>query len=294
MHNLNSLETFIRVVEANSFTKAAGLRNISRAAVSKQINQLEADLGVTLLLRTTREIVLTSEGQLVYEEGRRILENVIEVEAMLSGLKEEATGQLNIISGPVFAHKYIFPNLQKFFKKHPKINLKIDLRHLMPNMIEEKIDVVAGVFGGGPPDAIQRTAFMTRRLFCASPAYLKGKGKLKKPEDLATHTLFAHPVSPNDPHILLKGGKHFNMQPKLILNDQMTLKTCAMEGLGIAYIQHHVVEKELLSKELVEVLSDYSEQENTIPINLYYFKRKYLHSKVRAFIDYIMSNIPSR
>jgi DNA-binding transcriptional LysR family regulator len=291
MHNLNNVETFIFVVETNSFTRAAKVRGISRAAASKHVRQLEENLGVMLLVRSTREIALTDEGKIVYEECRRILDSVSEVEAMLSGLKDEPSGLLSVVSGPVFSHNYIIPYLDEFIKKYPKISLKLDLRHLMPNMLEEKVDVVVGVYGSAPPDAIQRTVIQTRRIMCASPTYLMQAGRPKKPEDLLEHVLIIHPVHPNDSSIVLKGDKKFNLAPNVIINDQLAIKKCALNNMGIVYVQSHVVMQELQKGSLVEILQDFTEKKDNIPIFLYYLQRRYLHSKIRVFIDFIINNV---
>jgi len=294
MRNLNNVETFILVVETNSFTRAAKVRGISRAAASKQVRQLEDELGVALLMRSTREIVVTAEGQIVYEECRRIMENVTEVEAILSGLKDEPSGLLSVVSGPVFANKYIIPYLAEFIEHYPKIHLKLDLRHLMPNMMEEKVDVVVGVYGTAPPDAIQRSVIQTRRIMCASPTYLKKIGRPKKPADLLKHSLIIHPVHPNDSSIILKGGKQLNHMPTVTINDQLAIKRCALNDMGVAYIQRHVVEQELQDGSLVEVLQDYMEKKDSISIFLYYLQRRHLHSKIRVFIDFVINNIERR
>jgi len=260
MRNLNYVETFIQVVETNSFTRAAKARCISRAAASKQVRKLEEELGVTLLVRSTRTITLTDEGQLVYEECRRIMDNVVEVEGMLSGLKEEPSGYLSVVSGPVFANKYIMPNLAEFIERYPNINLRLNFRHLMPNMHEEKVDIVVGVYGSGPPDAIQRSVILTRRVLCASPNYLKKRGTPKLPEDLLRHSLIIHPISPHDTRILLKGDKQINLKPTVIINDQLAIKGCAHNGVGIVFIQPHVVEEELRDGTLTEVLPEYMDK----------------------------------
>jgi DNA-binding transcriptional LysR family regulator len=291
MRNLNNIETFIHVVETNSFTRAAKVRGISRAAVSKQVRQLEDDLGVSLLMRSTREVVVTLEGQIVYDECRQIIDRVTEVEALLSGLKDEPTGLLSVVSGPVFANKYIIPYLAEFIGLYPRIHLKLDLRHLMPNMIEEKVDIVVGVYGAAPPDAIQRAVIQTRRIMCASPAYLKKVGRPKKLEDLLKHSLIIHPVHPNDSSIILKGGKQLNQLPTIIINDQLAIKRCALNEMGIAYIQRHVVEQELQNETLVEVLQEYMEKKDSISIFLYYLQRRYPHSKIRVFIDFLIKKV---
>lgn len=291
MKNLNNIETFILVVETSSFTRAAKMRGVSKAAVSKQIRQLEDDFKVSLLTRSTREIVLTDEGKIVYEECRQIIDSVTEVEAILSGLKGEPSGILSVVSGPVFANKYIIPYLPEFIRQYPKIHLKLSLGHLMPKMIEEKVDVVVGVYGEAPPDAIQRAVIQTRRMMCASPAYLKKVGRPKKPADLLKHSLIIHPVHPNDSSIILKGGKQLNQLPTVIINDQLAIKRCALNDMGIAYIQRHVVEQELQEGTLVEVLEEYMEKKDSITIFLYYLQRRYLHSKIRVFIDFLIKNI---
>lgn len=287
MHNLNHVETFILVVETNSFTRAAKARGISKAAASKHVNQLENELGVTLFARSTREITLTSEGKIVFEECRRIMDNILEIEGILSGLKEEPSGILSVVSGPVFAHKYIIPHLAEFIEKYPKINLRLNFHHLMPNMLEEKVDIVIGVFGDGPLDAIQQTVLWTRRIMCASPEYLKRHGNPKQPKELINHPIIIHPVNPDDTIIQLKAAKQLKVTPRVIVNDQLAIKRCVLNGIGIAYLQQHVVDEELREGALIEVLKKHMAKEASIPINLFYLQRRQLHSKIRSFIDFI-------
>lgn len=288
MDNLNYVKTFILVVETNSFTRAAKARRISRAAASKHVSKLENELGVALLARSTREVLLTDEGQLIYDECRRIMDNVAEIEAILSGLKEEPSGMLTVVSGPVFAHKYIIPHLGEFLEKYPKIRLKLIFRHLMPNMLEEKVDIVVGVFGEGPMNAIQRTVILTRRILCASPDYLKRFGCPHHPKDLLEHPIIIHPVNPEDSVIQLKLDKQIKLTPRVIVNDQLAIKHCVLSGMGIAYLQRHVVDQELREGVLEEVLQNYMEKKDTIPINLYYLQSRHLHSKIRLFIDFLI------
>ncbi len=291
MKNLNQMETFILVVETGSFTRAAKARGISKAAASKQIVQLENEMGVALLNRSTRNFALTDEGKFIYDECRKIVDNVAEIEAMLSELKAEPSGVLSVISGPVFGQKYILPYLKEFIQRYPKINLKLNFRYLMPNMLEEKVDVVVGVFGSPSIDTIQKTVVKTRRILCASPAYLQGKETPQRPKDLFDHILMIHPDYPDDVTIQLKMDKKIKLIPRIISNDQLTLKRYVLEGMGIAYLHRHVVEDDLLSGRLIEILEDYMEKENTILINLYYLQKRHLPAKIRCFIDFISDNL---
>lgn len=288
MYSLKNIETFVLVVEAKSFSHVAKMQSLSRAAISKQIAMLEESLGITLLIRSTRAIALTEEGELIYQECRRVLENIKEVEGMLSTFKEEPSGHLSVVMGPVIANKYIIPHLAKFTQKYPKIDLNLNFRHTMPNMLEEKIDIVVGVFGSGPPDAIQRNVLSTRRVLCASPTYLKKAGTPKNLESLKKHPLIMHPISPTNTSITLKGGKELDIKPSVIINDQLAIRRCALSDMGIVYVQRHVVDEDIAQGTLVEVLKDQLEKKDTIPIHMYYLQRRYLHSKIRLFIDFIL------
>ena len=291
MKNLDHMTTFIKVVETKSFTRASHLQNISRAAVSKQIRMLEEELGVTLLERSTRSVALTEEGRLVYEECLTIRDTIESMQAMLSGLQKEPSGQLSVVCGPVFANTYIVPHLAKFMARYPKIKLILNFGHQMPNMQEEKIDVVIAVYGAASPDAVQRCVIRTRPILCASPSYLKKSKKIQSLEDLLEHPVIIHPISPRSTAIEVRGGKTFNVQPSAIMNDQLAIKQCALNGAGVAFLQHHVVQEELKKGQLVELLPQYMETHDTIAIYLYYLSRRFLHSKIRAFVDFVSEQV---
>ncbi len=288
MKNLNRIQTFVLVVEKNGITPAAKHLGISPAAVSKQIKELEKELNIQLLTRTTRRIQLTQEGELYYSHCQKILEQLNEAESLISQLHKEPTGNLRILSGPHFANHYIFPHLREFMMKFPKITIDLELAQRMPNLAKENIDIVIGLSLPGLPDYIGRKVITTRDVLCASPSYLKHYDSPNKPKDLVNHHFITHSQRHPDNLLTFKNGEEIRLPPLLRLNDTRAMRECAVKGLGFIRVHEYVVSNSLDKGELVEILSEYMEPKKTIPIYLYYAKSEFLHSKIRTFIDFIL------
>lgn len=289
MSKFNQIFAFIAVVEANSFAKAARNLNISTPAVSKQVTALEKGLGVELLHRTTRRLELTDAGRLYFDHCKKLLIEVEEAERLISAIRSEPIGTLNVISGRYFAERYIFPLLKEFVQKYPQVELNIELAERIPDILNEKIDLVVGYSISGPPTATQRKIATTTYAICASPDYLKKFGTPQKPLDLADHHYIAHSMRKPDNILAFPDGTQVHLNAVLKINDSKALTQCALEGLGIIKVHRYIVAESLEKGTLVEILSQFKEPE--IPIYLYYQESRHLQPKIRHFVDFILNSI---
>lgn len=288
MLNPTLLITFIEVVNRGSMANAARHLKITPAAVSKHILALENDLGLQILNRSTRRIELTDEGQIYFDHAKRILEAYREADSAISDSKEEPSGVLKLVCGPEIGSLYLFPFLQEFHERYPKLRLNIDVTQTVPNLEREKVDIVLGLSSGIPSNCIQRTLRYSRWIFCASPEYLKKYGVPKKPPDLVDHNIITHSMRrPNDV-IKFKKGETLHFEPVLYLNDTRSMKMCALHGMGIVQLHDYIVAEDLQEKRLVEILKGYSEQKKTIPIHISYLQTSFVHIKIRKFIDFML------
>ena len=177
---MRNLATFIEVVHRGTMAAASRQLNITPAAISKQIQSLELELGVQLFKRSTRHIELTSEGKIYFEHAKQILEAYKKAEAALSVRKEEPEGLLRIICGPEFGNLHLLPNLKKFQELYPKLRLHLEFTQHMPDLEKEDVDVVVGLTSRIPLNYVQRSLMHARWTFCASPDYLKKFGSAEK------------------------------------------------------------------------------------------------------------------
>jgi DNA-binding transcriptional LysR family regulator len=284
MSKWERITAFIDVVEENGFAAAAKKQGISTAAISRKISQLEADLKVTLLSRTTRQLSLTESGKLYYQGCKKSVGTLDDIETDLMASQQEVMGMLRLTSNRYFATRYLIPHLPVFMAQHPKLKVSLELAERFPDFVQEDIDLVFGVSMEGPLDLVRKRVAVTRYVLCASPGYLKQYGTPETPADLIKHRYLTHSMrSPNN-RLIFKGNKELYLEPILWLNDSQALLECALLGMGIIALHEYVVDDALQSGQLVELLRAY--QEPRVPVFLYYRQQRYLQPKIRQFIDF--------
>jgi DNA-binding transcriptional LysR family regulator len=289
MPDLSQMETFVLTSELGSLAAVARKLGISPAAISKQLTRLEEELGLQLLMRSTRRIELTEVGINYCLQCRRILEEVEAASALISQVKAVPYGILKIVSGRHFATSYIVPHMKEFLLKYPKIELNLELAERVPDLNLEAIDVLIGMSISATGDAIQKRIATTSYSFCASPNYLKQFGIPEKPDDLKHHRYITHSMRKPDNELLLRDKEVVTITPYIRVNDAQTMLNFALDGLGIVKLHHYVVKEHLEQGTLQELLSAYSNSE--IPIYVAYPQRRYISSKTRCFIDFIVEKI---
>jgi DNA-binding transcriptional LysR family regulator len=289
MSQFERLQTWIEVVEKGSFAEAARTLGVSKAAVSKQVASLEAEWGLQLLTRTTRRLKLTESGEQLYEQAKRLLQEFNELTWMRVGMVKEPQGQLSVVSGTYFAHRYILRHLPEFCEKFPKLTLKLELAERIPDLDKEHIDLIIGMSISGPPQTIQRRILSTHYVICASPLYLEKYGIPLIPSDLRRHRYITHTMrKPND-IIPFPNDLEVVLTPILYLNDVQAMLECAMAGMGLIRVHNYVVKEALAKRQLVAVLQHYQREE--IPIYVSYRESRFIPSKIRQFIDFILPKL---
>lgn len=292
MSKFDQILYFMAIVEANSFAKAAKKLSISTAAVSKQMHLLEKHLGVELIHRTTRRLELSESGKLYFEHCKKIVHEMEEAERLISNVRAEPRGNLFVVSGRHFAQHYILPFLCEFVQAYPHVCLNLELAERIPDLYQEKIDLVIGYSIPGPELAVQRKIATTTYVLCASPHYLHKYGTPLKPADLTNHIYITHSMRKPDDKLSFNDGSEIHLNPMLKLNDSNALAQCAIAGLGIIKIHHYIVAEALEKGSLVEILASYKEPKT--PIYLYYQESRHLQPKIRYFIDFVLSHISTQ
>lgn len=284
MSKLERITAFVNVVEENSFAAAARKQSQSTAAISRQVSQLEAELGAQLLQRTTRQITLTEIGLQYYQHVKKLLTDLGEAETSIAKSKNEATGTLSVMSSRYFAEEYIIPRLKKFMVQNPKLQIKLELAERYPDLIQEGIDLIFGVAMEGALDLVRRRVATTRYVLCASPDYLAKKGQPKTPADLKKHHFITHSMRKPPNRLTFKNSKELFIEPVLSLNDSRAMRECALQGMGIVMLHDYMVTDAVREGHLVELLNKFQMPAQTV--YLYYSPSRYLLPKIRRFIDF--------
>ncbi len=290
MDKLSAMATFVRVVEAGSFTKAADVLSLPKARVSQRVTDLERELGVRLLHRTTRALHLTEDGQAYVAKCQSILQDIDELEGALKGGAAVPRGRLRVEALVSVARWLIAPQLHEFQARHPLIAVHLGSSDRMGHLLEEGIDCA---IRGGPLEDSRQIA----RHLCdvhiglyAAPGYLRDAGAADQPAALARHRLLSWFPGPRDPFAwaLHSGSDRFELAGPagLHFDDPDVAIACCMGGGGICPGAPFAVEHWVRAGALVPVLPRWSFQAR--PIHLVYPSNKHLSARVRCFVDWVL------
>jgi DNA-binding transcriptional LysR family regulator len=284
---------FSALASAGSLSAAGRELGISTAAVSKHLAQMERRVGVALVNRTTRRMSLTQEGELFLEHARRILGDIDDLEQLLGTSKAVPTGLLRINATLGFGRSHIAPLISRFVRKHPKVQVQLQLSVNPPPITEDTWDVC--VRFGPPPDArvIARNLAPNRRLLCAAPAYLAKHGTPKAPHDLTRHNCIGIRQGEEAYGLWrLASGRGRGAQAEavkirgnLTTNDGEIAVSWALDGHGILMRAEWDIERHLRTGRLVQVLPQYSTPD--ADIHAVYPQRHQHAARVRAFVDFL-------
>lgn len=289
MIDLADMNLLVLVTELGSLAAAARQLGISSAAVSKQLTKMEKKLGTQLLLRSTRCIQLTEIGRDYCLQCQRVLEEAEAAQALIAQMHVVPSGSLHVLSGRHFAASYIVPHVESFLARYPQIYLNLELGERIPDLQQERIDLVMGMSISALGDVIQRKIGSTSYVYCASPYYLERFGVPKKHEDLKQHRYITHSMRQPDDKVDFDRDKSVIVKPYLRVNDAHTMLEFALAGLGIVKLHHYVVQKQLEAGLLQELFI--KENKSEIPLYIAYPQRRFTPSKIRCFIDYFVPKV---
>ena len=287
MEGFGAIPVFVAVVENGGFSAAARTLGISKSAVSKRINQLEAQLGVRLLHRTTRKLSLTEAGERYFEHAAQALTAAGQAEDAVTELQGEPQGQLRINAPMSFGRLHVAPLIPKFLKRYPK--LQIDLV-----MDDQKVDLVSGGFdvairAGNLPAStlIARKLAPVRQVLCASPDYIDRYGQPGTPAELSGHNCVLYSYSSDaDKWTLIgeSGPETVTVSGSYQVNNSEALLEALRERVGIGRLPTFVAGPDLKTGRLVKLFESYRLPDFTI--YAVFPERQYLPAKVRAFLDF--------
>ena len=284
---------FSALVRAGSLSAAGRELGVSTAAVSKHLAQMEVRLGVALVNRTTRRMSLTPEGELYLERARHILASIDDLGQQLGATRGQPQGLLRVNATLGFGRSHVAPLISSFVRKHPLVEVQLQLSVNPPALTEDLFDV--NLRFGAPPDArvIARLLAPNRRLLCASPAYLARHGTPKQASELARHNCIG--IRQGDEAYgswrLSKGraaraaGETIKVRGNLTTNDGGVAVQWALDGHGILMRAEWDIERYLKSGRLVQVLPQFITPD--ADIYAVYPQRHQLSARVRAFVDYL-------
>lgn len=297
MDQFLALKVFTRVVEANSFTRAADSLNMPNATLSKTIQLLEAHLGTRLLQRTTRRITVTPEGLEYYEKARQLLADLDAIDSAFKTSSTKPKGHLRIAVGGSTARDVLIPLLAEFMVSYPDIRIDLLVADKPSDLIGGNID--CAIRGGPMEDStlIARKLGEAALITCATPGYLKRCGTPAYPDELKNgHRLISY-LSPASgrafPFRFRQDGQPIEIKAEhhLGINESNAHIAAAQAGLGIVQTFSYSLRQALASGELVEILSEW--RPAPYPFHVVYAQNRYVPSRLRVFTTWLQEAFPA-
>jgi len=289
MDRLQAMRIFTRVVEANSFNKAAEKLSLSRSSVTTIVKNLENFLGVRLLYRTTRRLNLTVDGAAYYERCQRILADIEETEARFHSAAAQPRGTLRVDMSGAIGRLIVFPAIASFQERFPDVDLSIRLSDRPVDLIHEGIDCAIRIGDLEDSSLIARRIGSFRWIVCAAPEFLERNGEPQRIEDLIDYRsvgyISCRTGRAKSWEFIVDGETQSIKVPStLTVNDIDAYVTCGLKGLGLIRPPYCIAQPYLESGQLREVLPKWKAP--LAPISIVYPQNRQVSSAVRAFVDW--------
>jgi len=295
MDRLQSMRVFQQVVDEGGFAAAARKLDLTPAAVTRLVSDLEKHLGVRLLQRTTRRLALTPAGEVYLNRLRSILGDIDEADAMAHAHSREMSGTVRVLALPVVATHIIAPAIADFQRQYPEIVLELHVQDVVePNVEDFDLTVLNGV-AAVPSSAIVRTIVESQAVFCAAPAYLERFGEPTSPEELGAHRclrLRSPGTRLRTMTLIDPTRKDRTLQVELPVvvhaNHTDTLLRATLHGAGISSQPVDLIAPLLKSGQLQRVLAPWITNRLSLVVALP--SRKYMPARTRAFLDHLVEH----
>lgn len=290
MDSLSRIGIFVEVARQRSFAAAARELGLTTSAVSKQVLNLESELSIKLLNRTTRQVSLTEEGALYYARASRALEELQEAREEINELKSSPRGSLRISLPTTLGTQYLKTPIAEFSLLHPDVTLDVQFEDRLIDIAEEGFDVVLRIAALEDSSMIARKLATCPFYLCCSPGYLRQHSTPRTAADLANHNVLAYTRNKgaHEWRYRAPGGKEGVVQLKSTFKcdfAEMMIEAAA-QGIGIMIAPAFFVQSALKERRLVRVLADHQ----TIPERQLYAvfpPNRFISTRLRLFIDYM-------
>lgn len=285
----DKLRIFHAVADAGSLTHAGDQLNLSQSAVSRQIRALEESLNTTLFHRHARGLILTEQGELLFDATRAMMKRLETATARIRDSEEEVFGELRVTTTTGFGTLWLVPRLPKLFEKYPELKIDLMLEERVLDLPMREADVAIRMKEPSQADLIRKRLMSVHMCLCATSSYLKMKGTPQRPEDLAAHRLICH----NSRSAQVAAGA--DLVAELMTNDIHSLLTVnsyfgvlqgVLHDIGIGVLPDYLLHD---FPQLVRILPDVQSVE--VPVFLAYPEELRQSKRVAAFREFVQEEI---
>lgn len=290
------MEVFVEAVDRGSFAGASRTLGLSPSAVSKVVGRIEKRLGTNLLIRSTRSLSLTQEGEIYLRRARNVLAEIEDTErAIASGACSTPRGLLRVNASVPIAHCAVTPLLPAFLAQYPDIEVDLSLDDGMVDLIENRTDVAIRVGPLQDSGLKARKLLESRMAVVAAPEYLRGNPPLETPSDLKGHQCIGYNFRRSMaewPFRQLQDGtiSYSPLNGRVQVNNGETVRRLAIAGLGLARLARFHVQPDIDAGRLVPVLEDFNPGD-TETFSAVYVGHEHLAARIRAFVDFLSTHM---
>ncbi len=291
--DLNHLVVFAAVAETGSFTEAARRLGTPKSTVSRAVAALEAELGVRLLHRTTRNVTLTTAGRALFERTHARIQALSDAVADLPELEEEPAGALRVTAAVDFGAEVLAPIVAAFCRRYPRVTVDMHLSPRAVDLVKEGFDAAFRMARAPLPDSalISRRVGDVRLQLYAAPAYLAARGAPRRPEELADHDVVAQTGTTS---IVLEEPTPVTVavRPRITSDDMFYLRAALRHGAGIGALPTPLAEADARAGTLVRVLPRWSMPTGTIWLLVP--SGRNIARKLEVFRDFVVEALRAR
>ncbi len=288
MDRLEAMRIFATVVELGGFSAASRQLRIPLSTVSRKVADLETYLGAQLLIRSTRTVSATDAGRHYYQDVRRIIDEVEEVEREVAGEFRTPKGRLQITGPTMFTRHILLPIANQFMRLHDEVTIRLYLTNTVTDLLEEHLDLGIRIGELADSTLVARHVGAVREVVCASPAYLDEIGRPDAPDDLSRHDCIAYDRANRPTSWRFRGPTgdrlDISLAPRITMNSIEGIVRTAIDGRGVAMIYAYQAAEDIAAGRLEVLLPEWEIAPH--PVHLVYPHGRRLPQKVRAFIDF--------
>lgn len=292
MDRFLSIDAFVRVAETRSFAQAAKQLRVSRSVITSRVQQLEEFVGAPLFHRNTRSVRLSDLGETFLRDCVDLVGRTNEVVDQMREVTASPAGRLRVHALPGFVLGHLAKVLQQFQERYPRIVLDMLVNDVAIDPVKEGFDCALQIFPPASEDLVSRKLFPVRRVFCASPEYVRRHGTPRLPRDLMGHRIGWYSGYPTRERVVFHAldGKTtaLDLKPTLLSNSVHLLREYALEHAGLVCLPTLVASEALLAGTLQLVLPQY--QLSSFWLNVYYPSTLRGALKLKLFVDMLVSD----
>lgn len=284
--DLNQVRTFVKIIEAGSFTKAAESLRQPKSRISRRLAALEKELGVQLIYRTTRQLQLTEVGRQYFERSRSLIEGLESLSVEMSETTADISGVIRLTASDDMGMLHLPPILDEFLRQYPQVRFDVVLSQAFVDLVRESVDVALRIGHLKDSSLKVRKVGNLKSIFVASPGFVERYRQVEDLAQFASLPFLAMSHLSKLEIIRNSDGKKLQLKTKTVstCNNPSMLVALALYGRGVTFVPEFLCREHIRAGRLVHVLKAYRSVE--VPISLVTPEQKEISLKVRRFMEF--------